>query len=412
MAWHSTRAEAHHYHHGHDGFILNGANGGADLTHYELNNRTANGQLISIAAVAGTSQEWRDALDGAVWNWNVGIQGTTGFGAYSETTGGVTLQASYDTRLCPNIQDEPLILAHGCVLNWYPNTPSGLIYMQDFGDNFAPGDLNHRVSDAMHEMGHVLYYAGEHYGTSWNCSSIMGHCNETRITTVQPHDIEDYKAAFEVREGPDAAYMTVPNISHATHSFEGGYLGSWALTSHQEKAYWIDISTSGPNGPWATYVGLDRIVNNDDNGDSPGVRPHSWADTHTYPLPWPNAEWCFTVRGESGGVDVSNYYRWGPRSKAYCVSTAFTPPPGTCGTSSVITTTDRNGNVYFRVYNFSGSTISNVTVTKTDNSTLCALGNITSGNHKECNKSLSASGTVRIYYNNTWGYCDSIKYGG
>jgi len=267
----------------------------------------------------------------------------------------------------------------------------------------------------MHEMGHVLYYAGEHRGTTWNCSSIMGHCNAPRITAVQSHDIEDYKSALRVGavgtgiptpEGPNAAYITVSSTSDTTHKFEGGYLGGNGYTTHQERDYWIDRSPNGVNGSYSTYVGLPRVISNGEDGT-----PNIWDDPATYPVPWPDAEWGFKTRGRSGGVASSDPYYWGPYSKAYCISTAFSSRPGTCTTYSVVTTTDRNGDVYFRVYNFSGSTITNVTITNTSNTTLCTIGSISSGHSDDCHKSRSGSGTVKVWWNGTWGYCDTIEYG-
>jgi hypothetical protein len=256
----------------------------------------------------------------------------------------------------------------------------------------------------MHEMGHVLYNAGEHRDTEWNCSSIMGHCNNLKI--VQPHDIEDYKDAYQVQEAPNATYVLIPSTTDATHYFEGGYQGGYGITLHQETDYWIDRSTTGVGGTYDTYVGLDRIVDNGDDDDD----PKSWEDPNTWPVPWPNAEWCFKTRGQAGGVAESDPFRWGPQSKAYCESTAFYPPPGTCATSAVVTTTDRNGDVYFRVYNFSSRPITNVTITNSSNSTLCTIGSISPGHHDDCHKSRSTSGTARVWWNGTWGYCDDIQY--
>ena len=223
------------------------------------------------------------------------------------------------------------------------------------------------------------------------------------------HDIEDYKNAYQVQEAPNATYVLIPSTTDATHYFEGGYQGGIGYTSHQERDYWIDRSTSGVNGSYSTYVGLPRIVNNTNSDDT---TPNSWVDPAAYPVPWPNAEWCLKTRGRSGGVATPDPYYWGPKSKAYCVSTAFLPPPGTCGTSAVVITSDRTGQAHFRVYNFSDNPLSNVTVTKTNNTILCSLGSISSGGSKPCDKSLSGSGTVRLYYNNTYGYCDNILYAG
>ena len=87
----------------------------------------------------------------------------------------------------------------------------------------------------------------------------MGHCNSPRITGVQPHDIEDYKAALRVGaaptpEGANAAYISVWSTSDTTHNFEGGYLGGNGYTTHQERDYWIDRSTNGVDGSYGTYV--------------------------------------------------------------------------------------------------------------------------------------------------------------
>ena len=158
-------AEAHHYHHGHAGFLLPG------LESYELNNRTTTVQSIRIVALGGTAQQWQDALSSAVYRWNAGMQVTAGFAVYMLTSGDITMQVSTSVEACPPFQKQPWIPAHGCVLDWNRNAPSARIYMQDFPGIFD-GDSDHEISDVMHEMGHVLYYAGEHYNNpNWNCIS-------------------------------------------------------------------------------------------------------------------------------------------------------------------------------------------------------------------------------------------------
>jgi hypothetical protein len=119
----------------------------------------------------------------------------------------------------------------------------------------------------MHEMGHVLFNANEHY-PSYNCSSIMGHssnensliqgagwCGQNNVvngnlpalvkTTVLGHDIVDYKDAFGQKDAPNATYVQMLGSGTLVHYFEGGYLGGSGRTVHQENSYVIDRSTTG-----------------------------------------------------------------------------------------------------------------------------------------------------------------------
>jgi len=100
---------------------------------------------------------------------------------YTTGAGFVTVNAGNDVMQCGYLDDGSP--AHGCLLDpWVRDVPLATIYM--YLNVFANGDSAHKQSDLMHEMGHVLYHAGEHYGTTYNCQSIMGHCNSPRITSV------------------------------------------------------------------------------------------------------------------------------------------------------------------------------------------------------------------------------------
>lgn len=190
-----------------------------------MNARTTSGQSIPIQAIVGDAN-WSNALATALNNWNSALYSIAGFNVYSSGSGYVDVDAASDQD-CPNPQ------AHGCVLDWYPNTPSGRIFM--YSPAFS--DQTHRVSDLMHEMGHVLYHANEHYPND-NCSSIMGHC--TTYTTVSDHDKNDYRAAYRMKEAPNATYGRLTSSTNFRHYFEGGYLGGDGLTLHAERRYWID----------------------------------------------------------------------------------------------------------------------------------------------------------------------------
>jgi hypothetical protein len=156
----------------------------------------------------------------------------------------------------------------------------------------AFGDQTHRVSDLMHEMGHVLYTANEHYPT-YNCTSIMGHCPS--YTTVSGHDIQDYKDAFGVEDAPNATYVQVLSGTQLRHFFEGGYLGGIGRTIHQERQYWVDRSTTGITGTYTTYKSVPRIINNTDDTTPNYV---TYAE-----IPSQNGEWCLKIRGQAGGVE-------------------------------------------------------------------------------------------------------------
>ncbi len=167
-----SHGEAHHYDQGHTGtpnFILDGLPnppGGPDQRPFEMNSRTAQGLKIQIHA-NNASANWQNALASAQANWNAALQSTAGFDVYG--TGylpTVEVVSVSDSSVCGAGN-------HGCVAGWNPNTPSAQITMYDP----AFSDQTHRVSDLMHEMGHVLYYGDEHYpGYGYDCVSIMAHC--------------------------------------------------------------------------------------------------------------------------------------------------------------------------------------------------------------------------------------------
>ncbi len=181
-----SEGEAHHYDQGHTGtigFILNGLPLGVDWTHIEMNSRTA--QVLKIPIHANNaSANWQNALATAQANWNSEMQATTGFDVYGSSFHVfIEVRSGSDVTQCGAGY-------HGCYQYNDQVAPTGVIYMYDP----AFSDQTHRVSDLMHEMGHVLYYADEHYPT-YDCStssltSIMGHC--VTLTQVNAHDIQDY----------------------------------------------------------------------------------------------------------------------------------------------------------------------------------------------------------------------------
>jgi len=260
-------------------------------------------------------------------------------------------------------------------------------------------DPPHRVSDMMHEMGHVLYLAGEHYRTSYNCSSIIGHCNSPRITQVQQHDKDDFSFAYRMIDAPNATYGQLTSSSNFRHFFEGRYLGGNGQTIHAEKQYWIDRSLSGLLGQFGTYSSVAKRVDNVDD-----TTPNSVNFTD---LPSVNNEWCFKMRGETGAIaNPGLSYRWGPYSRAYCVAKYG---------SRVFIASNRNDWVGLRVWSYSGATIQNVTLTLDDaNQTLvCSLGSIVNGGSPACLVYLgNASGYVNLYYNNSWIRAGTVGYDG
>lgn len=150
-------------------------------------------------------------------------------------------------------------------------------------------------------------------------------------------------------------------------------------------------------GSYSTYSSVARKVDNTDD-----IYPNyvNFAD-----LPGTNAEWCFKIRGEAGGVASGDPYYWGPRSKAYCVARSG-------GGNGVFVASDRNGNVNFWVWNYSGAQITNVVLMTTGGTVICSLGNINNGASKNCSSSIGGPGYLNVYYNGSWVPLDTIGYDG
>jgi hypothetical protein len=380
--------DAHHFDHveGHAGYLY--------LPSYELNAKTTAATAIGIqTSLVGN---WASALSTSISNWNSELSSVAGFSVYGTGTN-VTVNAGSDVTQCGYLPGtNPPDPAHGCVTGWIPATPSATIYMYDPKFDSVPpvpADQTHRVSDLMHEMGHVLYNAGEHY-PAYNCSSIMGHCPS--YTTVSSHDDSDYRAAYRMKEAPNAAYGRLTSSSTFRHYFEGGYGGGNGYTLHAERRYWIDRLIGGVIGNYSTYSQVARKVDNNDDTTANNV---SFND-----LPSGGAEWCFKMRGEAGGVPIADTYYWGPVSKAYCLARA----PG----GAVYFMSDRNGSVFFTVRNYTSAQISNVVITLDDaNKTqVCNLGNIAAGSSKGCSSTIAGPGYVDLFYDFAWVRQDTVGY--
>lgn len=244
--------------------------------------------------------------------WNTATNTAAGFNVFQDAAGAVTLNAGADTGFCGFLSDG-VSPAHGCPDEDFDySVPLGVLYF------YAPAFSNnaHRQSDIMHEFGHILYNAAEHYtgvNSNFNCSSIMGHCNSAVLTTVQDHDKTDFSEAFRLKDAPDAAYAQQPSAGTIRHYFEGSYFGGAGRTLHAEKQYVIDRSTNGVNGTYGPYETVPRRADNSDDGT-----PNS-ADFSA--VPSAGAEWCFKIRGETGAIsNTASSFRWSPRSRAYCVA--------------------------------------------------------------------------------------------
>lgn len=405
-----TPTQAHHSNNGHVANLwpleLEGLPG-----HYgnqvEMNGRTTNALRIPTHYVSGNVL-WIQQWAYAVQSWNSGMFPTTGFDVFefgSDLTGYIDFQAT-NPSLCP-------FGSHGCVRYWNPTIPSGTVSMWSANPPFATG--NHRKSDIMHELGHVLMNANEHYARAetgstgeYNCLSIMGHSSTeggfyscgTVIHSVLPHDIDDYKDVYGVEDTQDAVYVT-PGFGQLVHYFESGYLGGNGRAVHQEYDNVIDRSTVGLSGNPADYVyyySASRRVDNSDN-----TTPESQAVS---PLPSAGSEWCFKIHGHSYAVAAGSPGEWGPFSKRYCMAVSG-PATG------VLVTSDRNGNANFRVWNFSGAALANVQL-RTDpapGTLTCGPWAIADGAQSPpCSVNILGPGYLTLWYNNAWVPQDTIGY--
>lgn len=343
--------EAHHSNNHHSGYLY------GPWSAFELNGRTTLGNAVRIRQVT-SNPDWSAALTTAVANWNSGAASTFGFNVFQENpTADVTLHADSSQQCSMN--------SHGCVKFWTPNLPTGEIHhlVSVFT---AANTQEHRVSDLMHEMGHVLYHAGEHY-PDYNCTSIMGHsarensssapgfagwcgagnvvngAGESIKTAVMvPHDTGDIVAAYSANDTQDAVYLNFANSSSLRHYFEGGYLGGNGRAVHQEWENVIDRSSSTADalgGTYAFYASTSRKIDNEDDATPENTASISGVPAVGY-------EWCFKSRGHSR-------LSWGPYSKRYCVARVNVG-------NGVWVTSDRNSQAHFRVWNYSGGTLANV----------------------------------------------------
>lgn len=369
-------AEAHHYHHGHSGYLF------PDAATKEMNGQTATALPIRIWP-NGAAPVWETILPYAAALWSDALDSTTGFDVYDHAPY-TTVHVDSGTNLneCSTPAD------HGCVEDWIPSGPTARIYMVDtyFSDD------THRLADLMHEMGHVLYHANDHY-PAYNCTSIMGHCPTDY--TVSGHDVQDYKDAFGVKDAPNATYGHIVTGTQIRHHWEGGYDGGDGLTIHQETKYWIDRAIGTVSGPYDTYKSVDRIASNSDDGSPNSI---TYAE-----IPGQGGEWCFKIRGQAGGLASGQANYWGPLSKAYCAARS---------NDNVFTTSDRNGNVFFRVWNHSGATITSAKIWLYDNTELCFLGSITNGSYKACSASVSGPAYANVYYNSSFWPKDTVGFDG
>ncbi len=387
-------ASAHHYDHGIDGhtYILPTGSG------HELNRWAATGQATRIDVIYSDASWWNLVLTGAVERYGAAIAPIAGFSPFvvDEIAFDYSVNSGNDIGVCGQG-------SHGCVLApWFPSSGTGAIYMYDpaFTDC-----CTHMVSDLMHEMGHALWTAAEHYNTGYNCQSIMGHCNDPRIIDLQAHDIADYRSAYRIADAPDATYAQFTKSGSTIktkHLFEGGYLGGNGRTLHAEQKYWFDRAIGSVTGTYDTYTSIPRIETNSDD-----TTP-SWFEIADLPSQGSgtSSEWCFKVRGEAGGVLTSDSGRFGPLSRAYCIANR-----GNGSGSGVFVASNRNDYVGFSVWNHSGAQINNVALLLNDGQThICDLGSIANSASKWCvSTALGAgSGFVVLWYN--WANRGAIGY--
>jgi hypothetical protein len=388
---------AHHYDDGsHGGYLFPAAQA------YEMNGTTVQGQSTQIQLQTFDS-DWAGALSTSITNWNSGMSSTTGFNVYSSGSANINVYAD-TSQVCD-------VGAHGCVKAWSPAVPSAEIHMETAYFTFQ----DHRVSDLMHEMGHVIFHAGEHYPT-YDCTSIMGHSakefsgaagycgtglGSDVLTVVQSHDVSDYVSAYGVRETQDAIYVNMLGSATLVHYFEGGWYGGIGLTVHQEYENVIDRSTSNITGGYSFYHSIGRKVSNADDstpenqsyGEEPGV----------------NAEWCFKMHGHTHALASGAANEWGPYSHRYCIAHSGAG-------SGVFVTSDRNnGNANFRVWNFSGAAIPNVQIRTqpSPGTQICNFGTINNNAvSATCSSGVGGPGILDLWYNNSWVPLDTIGYDG
>jgi len=196
-------------------------------------------------------------------------------------------------------------------------------------------------------------------------------------------------------DAPNAAYGQLTTSSNLRHFFEAGYYtpDGNGLTLHAEKRYVFDRAVGSVSNPYNYYTETGRIVNNSDD-TSPNYIDGA--------VPGANAEWCFKSRGETGAIaNTGEGYRWGPRSRAYCVART---------NASVFTLSNRNDYVLFRVWNYSGSQRNAVALLLPGTTTrICDFGNVANGASPWCIwYPGNGSGYLDVWYD--WQLQDTIGY--
>lgn len=399
--------EGQHKDNGHSGYLYSAS--GVDQ--YEMNSRTTNAQSIPIQLAGGVGIPSPTILSSAISNWNSGMFSATNFNVYSSGSGYITVYVDSTSQCSPT--------AHGCVKDWNPTTPAANIRM--VGSKMTTD--NHRLSDLMHEMGHVLRNASDHYPT-YDCTSIMGHssnensspgsqggagwCGQGEVvdgplpalvkTTVLGHDVTDYVDAYGVEDDQNATYINMLGSATTVHYFEGGYLGGNGRAAHQEFENVIDRSTGGITGTYYFYYAVGRRVDNTDN-----TTPENQSFTA---VPTTGSQWCFKIHAHAKGIKPGSATEWGPFSKRYCIARSGSG-------NGVFVTSDRNGTAKFRVWNFSGGTITNVQLrtAPSPGTQICAWSSVSNNSvSSTCSASISGPSFLNVWYNGTWEPLDTIDY--
>lgn len=400
------RLSADHDDNGHSGYIINWDD--PDITNdcgliplCEMNARTTTESAIKIRVpncVTPCNVLWLQQYAAAITAWNSGMASYTDADAFQDVTSSqtVTVQVVYSYPSCSSA-------SHGCVRQWDATVPTAIVSMD--ADAFPAGQHDpglHKKSDLMHELGHVLMNAGDHY-PNYNCSAIMGHSYEDPgpagqcgtgagsdiIKSVQAHDINDYLAAYGIEDAPNAAYLSMYGSSTLVHWFEGGYEGGNGVTVHAEKYNRLEVSTTGLGG---TYVISQNGPRKVDNQEDANPENDQYTDR-----PALNQEWCFRRLGRAGGIDSTEDGYYGPPSKQYCVAREG---PGV----GAFFTSDRNGYAHFRVWNFTGATMTNVQLRTNDSGggigdLICSWSSIANNaSSATCSVDLPGPGFLDIWY--------------
>jgi len=373
----SSATSAHHFDNGHSEYLY------PPVDNWELPGTIVNGQPIKIYK-GFAPLYWLQHLNDAASSWNAALYPTTGFNVFSLPLNGngatVTVNAGDDSSQCGFTGGSP---DHGCVFGdtWNGWIPEAIIYM--YAPAFVGSDApTHRLSDLMHEMGHVLYHADEHYPDE-NCASIMGHCPS--YTSISDHDKDDFADAYRLMEAPNGAYAQLTSSSNLRHFFEYQYYtgGGYGLTLHSEKVYVVDYAVNNVTGQYDFFTTTARRVDNVDDAS-----PNSFDSAS---LPPDNTEWCFKIRGETGAIaNTSETHRWSPRSRAYCIRNT---------NNGGYVLSNRNDYVAFRVWNYSNTDMHGTSLWLDGglNTKICDFGTVPRG---------SSSGVCFAWLGNGAGFLD------